>query len=673
MCGRWSSCRSGNRNAPRRGVACGAHARRSAVGCFQAVSVFSCWPQWAGRISSCRPNAAVGRAARPGGAGQVLRRTLRPPGAAQHLSGMTVAVVRDGEVLLVRGYGYADIAKRTAVDPEHTLFRIGSITNTFTWTAVMQLVAEGRLDVNAPIDQFLTDELDIRSPWGASPTLRDLMTHTPGYEDVPVVGLFRHAPYPGSLRDALLEIQPVIVRQPGTLVSYSNYGSAQAGYVVERISGVNWDSYVESQILKPLGMEDATFAQPLPPELAPHIATGYRWSDGAFRPQGFEYVPLAPAGAGSASAAAMARFMLAHLQDGRYGDARIMPEWTARQMREPLYRAAPQVGAWLHGFCELRPAGPRVYGQSGSTLWFHSLMALFPESNTGLFFSFNSDTGKLARDQVYKAFLEPVLPAAHPETARLASRRRRARAAPVRGGSSRHACPGARRRGSAHSGRRCRSNKTARAGWSSLGRRFRTRSILSSWNHGSTGKCAAGNARFPQSRQGQAEIGLLVRESRRRVRAHRLRAEPAVSDRDWRIGRSGDSVAVRLPGCPVALQNAAPPCGHRGPSGARGVLDCRGGFRRGHRRVRHLSSGCAADLFRAAGLAGRGPVVRAGRLRAGGGFGGLRRDAMGPRLRRPGRSHRPHSWRCSARARWPCGRRAGVCWVNRPVKTCRPS
>ena len=328
----------------------------------------------------------------------------------QHLSGMTVAVVRDGAVLLVRGFGYADIQKRTTVDPEHTLFRIGSITDTFTWTALMQLVAEGRLDVNAPIDQFLTDELDIRSPWGASPTLRDLMTHRPGYEDVPVVGLFRHAPYPGSLHDALLEIQPVILRQPGTLVSYSNYGSAQAGYVVERVSGVNWESYVDSQILKPLGMEDATFAQPLPPELAPHIATGYRWSNAAFTPQGFEYVPLAPAAAGSVSAAAMARFMIAHLQDGRYGDARIMPEWTARQMHEPLYRAAPELGAWLHGFYELRPAGPRVYGHSGSTLWFHSLMALFPETNTGLFFSFNSDTGKLARDQVYSAFLNRYYP-----------------------------------------------------------------------------------------------------------------------------------------------------------------------------------------------------------------------------------------------------------------------
>ena len=335
---------------------------------------------------------------------------------AHHLSGMTVAVVRDGEVILLRGYGYADVAKRSPVDPAHTLFRIGSITKTFTWTALMELVGEGRLDVNAAIDQLLPEELDIRSPWGVAPTLRDLMTHTPGYEDVPVMGLFRHSPYPGTLRDALLEIQPIIVRKPGSLVSYSNYGSAQAGYIVERISGVSWESYVENQILKPLRMDDATFVQPPPPELAPHMATGYRWSNGEFKPQGFEYVPLAPSGAGSASAAAMARFMIAHLQDGRYGGERILPEWSARQMHEPLYRAAPQLGAWLHGFYEMRPAGPRVYGHTGGTICFHSLMALFPETNTGLFFSFNSDTGSLARDEFYKAFLERYYPQPAAET-----------------------------------------------------------------------------------------------------------------------------------------------------------------------------------------------------------------------------------------------------------------
>jgi hypothetical protein len=115
----------------------------------------------------------------------------------------------------------------------------------------------------------------------------------------------------------------------------------------------------------------------------------------------------------------MAHFMLAHLQDGRYGNERILPEWAARQMHEPLYRAAPQLGAWLHGLYELRPAAPRVYGHGGDTLWFHSLMALFPETNTGLFVSFNSDSGALARNEVYKAFLARYYPQPESDTPKL--------------------------------------------------------------------------------------------------------------------------------------------------------------------------------------------------------------------------------------------------------------
>lgn len=329
---------------------------------------------------------------------------------AHHLSGMTVSVVRDGEVILLKGYGYADIEERKLVDPERTLFRIGSITKPLTWTAVMQLSAEGRIDLSAGVDQFLPEELSIRSPWKVSPTLLDLMTHTPGYDDVPVVGLFRHQPFKGLLKDALLEAMPIIVRKPGELVSYSNYGTALAGLIVERVSNVTWEQYVESRILVPLGMTNATVMQPIPAELASQMAKGYRWENGELKPQGFEHVPLAPAGGASASASAMARFMLAHLQDGRLGEERIMPEWAARQMHEPLYRPAPQLGAWLHGLYELRPASPRVYGHGGDTLWFHSLMALFPETNTGLFVSFNSDSGAPARGEVYKAFLERYYP-----------------------------------------------------------------------------------------------------------------------------------------------------------------------------------------------------------------------------------------------------------------------
>jgi CubicO group peptidase (beta-lactamase class C family) len=257
-----------------------------------------------------------------------------------------------------------------------------------------------------------------------APTLKDLMSQTSGYDDVPLIGLLRHAPYPGTLKDALGEVQPIQARKPGEMVAGSNYGAALAGYLVERATGASWEQYVEAEILRPLGTSDFSVRQPVPPELAVNLATGYRWRDGELRPQGFEYVPLAPAGGASASASAMATYMISILNYGHTATGPLMPEWAGHQMREPLYRAAGPLGAWLHGYYELRPANPRVFGHDGATLWFHSLMALFPESNTGLFVGVNSDSGAEVPALVYKAILdryyprsEPAIPAALPGAA----------------------------------------------------------------------------------------------------------------------------------------------------------------------------------------------------------------------------------------------------------------
>jgi CubicO group peptidase (beta-lactamase class C family) len=333
-------------------------------------------------------------------------------GATHHVAGMAVAVVRDGRVLLLRGYGYADIEHRRAVDPRKTLFRIGAISATLTWLAVMQSVAEGRLDLNAPIDQSLPEELQVLSPWRVQPTLKDLMSHTAGYDDMPIIGLLRHAPYRGTLSDALAEQPALLVRKPGELVSYSNYGAALAGYLVERSSGMSWEQYVEQRILRPLGVAGLTVRQPVPDDLGADLATGYQWRDGRLSPQGFEYIPLAPSGGASASAEAMASYMNCLLNYTQGPTERLLPEWAGHEIFEPHYRGAPRLGAWLHGFYELRPAGPRVYGHDGATRWFHALMALLPESRTGIFIAVNTDAGAAVPKRVYKAFLDRYYPRA---------------------------------------------------------------------------------------------------------------------------------------------------------------------------------------------------------------------------------------------------------------------
>jgi len=330
-----------------------------------------------------------------------------------HFVGVTVAVVANGELFFAKGYGFADKAAGKRVDPARTLFRIGSVSKLFTWTAVMQLTEQGRLDLKADVNRYLEGS-PVRVPdsYPQPITMINLLTHTPGFEDS-VVGLFAKSPNTMRPLGAVLAAQlPARVRLPGDLSSYSNHGSALAGYIVERIAKVPFEEYVEKNILAPLEMGHTTVRQPVPAALAPDMSVGYWFGDGEQKAQGFEYVPARPAGAMSASAVDMAHFMLAHLQDGRYGQARILSEATARQMHTRLFGPVPDLDGMMYGFFQMNRNGHRVYGHGGDTFWFHTQLAILPDDNVGLFVSYNTDTGSAPRGAIVRAFLDRYFPAA---------------------------------------------------------------------------------------------------------------------------------------------------------------------------------------------------------------------------------------------------------------------
>ncbi len=334
-----------------------------------------------------------------------------------HVPGAVVVIVRDGAVLFAKGYGYANLAARTPVDPAVTLFRPGSVSKLFTWTAVMQLVEAGRLDLNADVNTYL--DFSIPATYPQPITLRHLLTHTPGFEDRGD-GLFKLDPAQVSSLEVYLKTHlPARVFPPGEVGAYSNYGSALAGYIVERVSGQPFEQYVQQHIFQPLGMRHATFQQPLPPALAADMASGYNYVRGEYIQGGFEYVVPTPAGALSASALDMARFMIAHLQDGEYNGARILSAATAQQMHSPLDTPDPRLqGGMAHGFFYTLRGGQYTLSHGGDTMLFHSNLVLLPESQTGLFVSTNGAAGALVVEQVVKAFIDRYypLPAAQPLT-----------------------------------------------------------------------------------------------------------------------------------------------------------------------------------------------------------------------------------------------------------------
>ena len=322
------------------------------------------------------------------------------------IPGAVVVIVKDGEVVLQKGYGFADVAKRAPVLPETTLFRPGSVSKLFTWTAVMQQVEAGKIDLDKDVNAYLDFKIP---PYEGKPiTMRNIMTHTAGFEES-----IRHliSSDPGAVM-ALKQQMPLAlpgrVFAPGTTPAYSNYATALAGYIVERVSGEPFDNYIENHIFTPLGMTHSTFRQPLPARLAPHMSKGY--SDITQKPEPFEIVVPAPAGSLSASGADMGKFMIAHLNDG----AGLMKPETARMMHDFKAPGVGPLNSMALGFYEQWVNGRRAIAHGGDTVWFHSYLWLFPDADIGLYISMNSpgkagDAGAV-RSALFHNFADRYLP-----------------------------------------------------------------------------------------------------------------------------------------------------------------------------------------------------------------------------------------------------------------------
>jgi CubicO group peptidase (beta-lactamase class C family) len=332
-----------------------------------------------------------------------------------HIPGATVAVVKDGELFFAKGYGYADLRSREPVVADETLFRVGSVGKSFTATAVMQLVAEGKLDLNADINTYLED-FKIPDTYPQPITLHHLLTHTAGFEERLKGIKARTAGDTRPLGEFLAEDMPARVRPPGTFAAYDNYGLSLAGYIVEQVSGMPYDRYVEENILKPLDMGHSTTRQPPPPELTGNTAVGYTYEDGGYEAKGFEFYNIAPAGSMSATATDMAHFMIAHLQGGRYGDERILQEDTAKEMHRQYFAHDSKVNGIAYGFYELDRNSQRIIAHGGDTDLFLTALVLLPEHDVGLFVSYNSAGGEKAREELFDAFLDRYYPAPDPPT-----------------------------------------------------------------------------------------------------------------------------------------------------------------------------------------------------------------------------------------------------------------
>jgi CubicO group peptidase (beta-lactamase class C family) len=326
----------------------------------------------------------------------------------RNIAGAVVSVVKDGQVLFQKGYGYADFEAKKPVLPDRTLFRPGSISKLFTATAVMQLVEQGKLDLDRDVNDYL--DFAIPNTYREPVTLRELLTHTAGFEETLKNLFVAHESNMKPLRTYLVNQMPARIFPPGKIPSYSNYGFTLAGYIVERESGEKFERYIDDHIMKPLRMTNATFDQPLPPQLATQISKAYL--EASKKPRDFEWVQAAPAGALSTTAADMTRFMLAFLQDGSVDGVAILKPETVRQMETRQFELNPMICGLGICFMEYSMEPVRVIGHAGDTVYFHSDMVLVPSAHVGYFISYNSLGKNIGggRGEVLRAFMNRYFP-----------------------------------------------------------------------------------------------------------------------------------------------------------------------------------------------------------------------------------------------------------------------
>ncbi|GFN32184.1 beta-lactamase family protein [Paenibacillus xylaniclasticus] len=339
---------------------------------------------------------------------QFLDTFMAQPDIRDNIAGAVAVVVQGDEVLASKGYGYADVERKIAVDPDTTVFRIASVSKVVTSTAVMQLAEQGKLDLNTDLSAYMS-RLNIPNKTNTPLTMRDLLMNSTGFEygDTSEMGtndLERDIPLQSFVESHV----PTIIREPGQYYRYDNFGFTLQGYVVEQVSGQPFEQYVREHIYKPLGMVNSEFR--LTPRMMENLAVPYN-VEGEPIPAYTTVPSVLPAGGMLSTGADMARFMMAHLGGGKLGDAVILKEETTAEMHKPQLAIHSKLPNMAYGFEYSNRQvynGHYVVEKGGDESGYHSGMWLLPEQKVGVYLNVNKDFE--FRLPFFEAFMDRYFP-----------------------------------------------------------------------------------------------------------------------------------------------------------------------------------------------------------------------------------------------------------------------
>ncbi len=304
-----------------------------------------------------------------------------------NIPGAVAIWVQGDEVLFSGTYGYADLEERRPVDPDKSLIRIGSVSKPFTSLGALHLVEKGELDLQTDLNEFF-DEPVIQDRFSSAVTMEHLLTHTAGFEDRFIGKSARTREEALSLEEAVRNMVPDRFIESGEIASYSNYGVALAGYVVETVSGRPFAEFMEAGIFRPLGMSDSSFD---PDEAAiGKVMTGYYTERGALAPVLYDYIMEAPAGQMVATGNDMARFMIHMLNPERIEDAGVLSSEKVQEMTSIRFTHHPELsGGFGYLWSIYEQDGRDFYGHSGGYAGAATHLVFSPEHHAAWFVAAN--------------------------------------------------------------------------------------------------------------------------------------------------------------------------------------------------------------------------------------------------------------------------------------------
>lgn len=292
-------------------------------------------------------------------------------------TGVTVTLVKDGQVTLQKGYGYSDKAQNLAVDPNTSGFRIGSVAKTFVAIAALIAEEDGKIDLNADITNYLEEDF----PKFKYPvTMNQLLTHTAGFEDLMTGIAIKDKENIKPLSDTLRKYKPEQIVKPGEAISYSNYGIALAAYVIERATGIDFAEYCKENIFIPLEMDQTSFRYEM---------NNLVYSK-AYLPNGEEtfepYINMYPEGSVITTAKDMSKYIIWLLSN----QESILKNETKEKIFRQQFTMADELNGIGYTWNIKSRNNVKYYEKKGETANFYSRIVLYPSCNTGLFFSFNT-------------------------------------------------------------------------------------------------------------------------------------------------------------------------------------------------------------------------------------------------------------------------------------------